>query len=28
VGTVISNVDALVRRFAAVTDRAREQHTS
>jgi N-acylglucosamine-6-phosphate 2-epimerase len=28
VGTVISNVDALVRRFAAASDRAREQHTS
>jgi len=28
VGTAVSNVDALVRRFAAATDRAREQHTS
>jgi N-acylglucosamine-6-phosphate 2-epimerase len=28
VGTAVSNVDALVRRFAAASDRAREQHTS
>jgi N-acylglucosamine-6-phosphate 2-epimerase len=28
VGTAVTNVDALVRRFAAASDRAREQHTS
>jgi N-acylglucosamine-6-phosphate 2-epimerase len=28
VGTAVSNIDALVRRFAAASDRAREQHTS
>lgn len=28
VGTAVSNVDALVRRFAGASDRAREQHTS